>query len=148
MSKYVSLFLDLLYASWPQRAEEEYIRQHGQEAFNNMDAGEAALWLGTWLHEHKGEIPAVTDYPEYDIKLGDIYRYEGDALFFWLEKDPDGTGNTCKVRIEEIPDDAVWAIDSDSEYCVEFVNVYHKPDANGLLRYMTEAEKRKKLEGE
>lgn len=140
--RYVAIYHNTLFSCWPEQAEEEYISLYGKKAFESLDRGEEALWLGAWLVDHKNEFQVRSeddysdDFPREkgndDMVRGKIYSmFENENIFYWLDED----GDVSTVIVEEVPDDTLWTIIEDSEYGCEMLCKYHKPDRNGYLKY-------------
>ena len=141
MSKYIALYNDLSHISWPSFIKEEYFHTHSKDEYYNMNHGEAAVWMGTWLYHHINTIPVLEEIDSSLVKSGQVYRYVSSNIFIWFDETSSSNyDNLCKVTVEEIPDNIVWTIECDDMYCREFIKVYSKPDKNGFLTYMSRKE--------
>jgi hypothetical protein len=119
---------------WPKQAEKEYVQLFGKERLHRNENYEVSLWMGEWLIKNRdkfvtyGEISRWVEDPEPNK----VYVYKQSNYFGWtnpVEEDED-----IYVRVEEIPDDMLWNVETSDDDESEWLVLYRQPKENGLLR--------------
>lgn len=121
---------------WPKQAEEEYVQLFGEERLHKNENYEVSLWMGEWLIKNRDKfntygndgVSRWIDNPE----PGKIYVYGQKNYFGWIDHvEEDGE---LYVRVEEIPDDMLWTVETSDDDDSEWLRLYRQPKENGFLR--------------
>ena len=121
---------------WPKQAEEEYVQLFGEERLYGNENYEVSLWMGEWLVKNRDKfvtygngVSRWIDNPE----PGKIYVYGQKKNYFgWIN--PTEEDGELYVRVEKIPDDMLWTVETSDDDESEWLMLYRQPKENGFLR--------------